>query len=164
MSKAKKDLDEITTELAPLIRDLMIGQASMKDLYKISDDEMEAIYTAAYSFYQHGNFKKAKELFKTLIHLNYKEKKYFMGLAASRQMLKEYTKAAETYGFAALMDAKDPTPAFYAAECFRKDNNNEKAILALEAVMEITKDGKAHKEIRDHAEKLLAGLKKLKKK
>ena len=159
MSKANKELDEVIEEIAPLVRDLMIGQASMKDLYQISDDEMEAIYTAAYNFYQHGNFKKAKEMFKTLIQLNYKEKKYFMGLGASRQMLNEYTKAAETYGFAALMDATDPTPAFYAAECFRKAKNNESAILALEAVMEITKEGKTHKEIRSQAEKLLKGLK-----
>lgn len=160
-SKNTPNNPEISPEqLSELVQDFLVNQKSFKDLQGITDKEMEAIYATAYNFYSHGKFDRAKSIFLALSQLDHYQPKYWVGLGASRQMLKEYQPAIDAYGLAMLLDPNDPKPAFYASNCFMRLAQHDKAILALEAVIEVAEDNPDHKDIRSQAENLLEGLRK----
>lgn len=157
-SKSKPEIS--SEQIAELVQDFLLNQKTYKDLRGISDNEMETIYSIAFNFYSHGKFDRAKNIFAALTQLDTYKPKYWVGLGASRQMLKEYQPAIDAYGFATLMDAKDPKPVFYSSSCFLKLDKPNLAILALEAAIEISGTSPEHKDVRSQAENLLEGLRK----
>lgn len=159
-STAKKNPELSQEELNHLVQEFLINHKSLKDIQGITDKEMEALYATAYNFYSHGKFDRAKNTFVTLTQLDQYQPKYWVGLGATRQMLKEYQAAIDAYGFSMLLDSSNPKPAFYAANCFMKLNQHDKAMLALEAVIEISKDNPDYKDILSQAKNLLEGLRK----
>lgn len=159
MKKSSNKTPEVSPEkMQTVMQDFLLNQKTFKDLKGITDNQMEAIYTTAYNFYSHGKFERAKEIFSALCQLDQYQPKYWIGLGAVRQMLKDYQPAIDAYGFATLMNPTDPKPAFYAANCFMKLNDTNSAIQALEAVLEISKDKTEFKDLRSQAENLLEGL------
>lgn len=161
MEKNSKKNPEVSPEqLAGLVTDFLANQKTFKDLRGITDKEMEAIYSTAYNFYSHGKFDRAKNIFLALTQLDNSKPKYWVGLGASRQMLKEYQPAIEAYGLAMLFDTKDPKPVFYASGCFMKLNENDMAMKALDTAIEIAGKNPEHKDLRNQAENLLEGLRK----
>lgn len=156
----KKNPDFTPEQLNQLVQDFLINQKTFKDLKGISDKDMEALYSIAYNFYSHGKFDRAKSIFAALTQLDQFKPKYWVGLGAARQMLKEYQPAIDAYGFATLMDATDPKPAFYSSSCFMKLNQISLALQALEAAILISGDNPEHKDVRSQAENLLEGLQK----
>jgi len=153
----KQQMDQETVN--QMVEDFLISQKTLKELKGFTDEEMEALYTTAYNYYNHGKFEDAKFLFSTLCQFDPTKPKYWMGLGASRHMLKEYERAAVAYGMATLRDAEDPHPPFHAADCFIKMGDSKNAILALEAVLEIAGENKKHEKIRKQAESLLEEVK-----
>lgn len=145
-------------QIAELTQDFLTNQKSFKDIQGITDKEMEAIYSTAYNFYTHGKFDKAKNIFLALTQLDNYKPKYWVGLGASRQMLKDFQPAIDAYGLATLLNPKDPKPLFYASGCFMKLNQTDMAIQALETAIEIAGNNPEHKDIRLQAENLLTGL------
>lgn len=164
MSNSKENMEREIDKLMPLVKSMMMGQVTMKDLYEITDDEIEAIYSAGFNFYQHGKFDKAKEIFSSLCRLNYTDPRYFMGLAACHQMLKDYEKAIDTYSVAGLLEMTDPRPPFHAASCMLSLKKIEDAKVAFGSVIAICGEKEEHKEVKKQAENLLEGLQKKEKK
>lgn len=161
MEKTSNKNPEITPErLAGLVQDFFSNQKSFKDIKGISEREMEAIYATAYNFYSHGKFERAKSIFSALTQLDQHQAKYWVGLGASYQMLKQYQSAIDAFGIATLLDTNDPKPVFYASSCFMKLNQIDLAQQSLEAVVLIAGDNTEHKDIRSQAENLLEGLRK----
>lgn len=152
-------MTEITAEqLNTLIHDFLVNNKTFKDVRGITDKEMESMYAIAYNFYNHGKFDRANDLFTALCQMDTYEPKYWIGLGAARQMQKNYEKAIDAYGMATLFDAQNPLPAFYAAHCYMKLKNHERAIQALDAVLAISKDKKEYKDLHAQAEQLREGL------
>lgn len=161
MKKPSNKNPQISPEqLETLANDFLVNQKTFKDLKGITDKEMEAIYATAYNFYTHGKFDRADVIFSGLCQMDPYQSKYWLGLGATRQMEKKYEKAIESYGLATVMDAKNPLPAFHAAHCLMKLHDNDRAIAALETVIELSKNKKEHKDLKIQAEQLLEGLQK----
>ena len=83
-----------------------------------SNEDLSLLYTLAYTLYQAEDFDQAKEVFKQLASSKPFEKKYWFGLGGCYQMKKSYTEALKAWAMAALIDGKDPTPHYHAAECY----------------------------------------------
>lgn len=154
----KKTLSD--KELEKLVLDFQRANVKPKDLYGFTDKEMEAIYTAAYNFFKSGKYENAKDLFTSLTLFNYEEQKYWMGLAATFHMLKNYDKAIEAYAFATFLNPMDPKPAFHACDCLIKKGDKANAIKALEAAITICDISKSNNDIKKQAQALLEGVKK----
>lgn len=159
MKKPSENITEISAEqMNTLIHDFLANNKTFKDVRGITDKEMESIYAIAYNFYNHGKFDRANDLFTALCQMDTYQSKYWIGLGAARQMQKKYEKAIDAYGMATLFDTKNPFPAFYAAHCCMKLKDHDRAIQALEAVIQIAKDKKEYKDLYPQAEQLLEGL------
>jgi type III secretion system low calcium response chaperone LcrH/SycD len=97
----------------------------------VSDQQTEAIYLLAFELYQKGEYAKATTLFSGLVLARKNEFKFWLGLGASHQMLKNYNKALNAYNIAQKIKPKNPMPFFHTAECLwsQKDSKNAIAFL-----------------------------------
>lgn len=100
---------------------------------KISEDALSSIYAMGYNFYTHGKYQESSDFFRFLTIANPYQRKHWMGLAASKQMLKQYPEAIECYSVAAVQDPHDPYTHLYAADCFLALNDHANAKIALES-------------------------------
>lgn len=98
-------------------------------------DFVEGGYGMAFDHYEKGRYLEAYDLFVTLAALSTDDKRLWMGLGSSLQMLKRYAEAVEAYSTAAHLDSDllDPYPHYYAAECLYSMGDIKNAWRALES-------------------------------
>lgn len=116
-------------------------EIDLEDLRQFSDETLEGMYSFAYSYYEHGWYSHAENLFRLLVALRIRNYKYWKGLGATLQMLKKYAEAVEAYSWAALNEKtlSDPYPHFHAAECFLTMGDPLKGLKALYSARAIAK-------------------------
>ena len=100
-------------------------------LPSFTEAEQEHLYATAYELYRNGKYERAKQVFYLLTLLNGVNRKFWMGLGASQQMLKDYRAALGSYSIAAAQNPEDPAVHEYAAECFFALNDLPLAIKTL---------------------------------
>ncbi|MFQ5729196.1 MAG: SycD/LcrH family type III secretion system chaperone [Waddliaceae bacterium] len=98
---------------------------------QLSPEALEDFYAFGYGLYDSGQYENAMHYFRFLTLVDMQNRKHWMGLGASYQMLKEYDRALQSYGYAALLDENDPNAHFHAAECFFANNQAEPGNQAL---------------------------------
>jgi type III secretion system low calcium response chaperone LcrH/SycD len=117
------------------LRDLnshpLLKKESLQQTFGISAVEMEEVYSEAYAFYQDNNYPQAVSSFQRLVWLNPYTVKYWMGLGASLQLLKQYERALYAYAVWALLECENPYPHFHAFECYSASKNKEESAKAL---------------------------------
>lgn len=96
-------------------------------------EKLSDLYALAYQCYEHGKYQKAADFFHVLTRLQSQNPSYWMGLAASKEMLLQYEEALECYSVAALLDIENPTVHFSAAGCCFAMGNIEKGLQAIAA-------------------------------
>ena len=131
MSQAALQFNEV--ELEGIMEQFLVQGATLKDARGLSEREMETIYTMGYTLYSQCKYQDAERVFKFLCVYNHLERKYFMGLAACRQMLKDFQGAVHAYTQAVILDVEEPDAHLYAAECLlaqKSEVNAESALFA----------------------------------
>lgn len=111
----------------------MFHQESL--LQSFSDESLEALYLFAYSSYDKGKYEESTSLFRILTLQKKECRHYWMGYGASLQMLKRYEEAIGAYGYAAILDSKDPFVHLHAAECYHALKDHSKSMLALDSAL-----------------------------
>lgn len=108
--------------------------SSHKDLRK-----PEVLYAHAYGLYQQGHFEHARDLFQLLTVMDVNNFSYWMGFAACFQLLKQYEKAIQAYGVAAVLETseRNPLPYFHSAECYFALGNQKQALVGLKHAKDI---------------------------
>jgi len=112
-----------------------------QDLPEFSEQSTEALYAFGYGFYENGKYENAVQFFRFLTLVDPKKKKYWMGLGASYQMLKDDECALQCYGAAAILDQNDPFTHFHAAECFFSLGKRELGCEALHSAETVADSG-----------------------
>jgi tetratricopeptide (TPR) repeat protein len=79
--------------------------------------DVKLLYSIAHKHYSIDNFIDAEPLFINLVLARPLEKIYWKGLAASRQMLKNYEGALVCWGMIALISPEDLAAHIFGAEC-----------------------------------------------
>lgn len=138
-------------EFAQIMHDFITNGKTIKDIKGLSWDDMEAIYTVAYNTYNSGDYEKAHKVFQFLCYFDHLEKKYWLGLGACRQLLKQYQEAVEAFTFAGMLDADDPRPPMQAAECHIALGNTDAAISGLYAAQEWSGDRPEYQQLKQRA-------------
>ncbi len=126
-----------------------------KELYDLSDEDMESCYALAYLMYKNGKYEDARAQFAFLVFYDHLERKYWLGLAAALQMLEQYENAVTAYSIATLLDVEDPLVPFHAAECHIGLGDTQKAKNALEASIMASGDNEAFADLKNKASALL---------
>lgn len=101
----------------------------------LSRSDLEVMYAIAYKQYQHGNYERAAASFELLASFSSDERRFWMGLASSLQMLKEYSKAIDCYSVAAVQNPSDPYAHWHAASCYLATGNKKKGLEVLESAI-----------------------------
>ena len=147
----KIDAAQIAERVKAIIKD----NATLKQLKGVTNAELEAVYSLAFGYYQTGKFNEALKLFQFLVLFDHLNKKYWMGLRAVQQVLKDFQGAIVSYGYSSFLDLKNPKPQFHAAECFLAMGDRRNAASALFALEEFCpKDTDIGREYRAKAAKL----------
>lgn len=128
------------------IEALLSGTASPKETppQPLSEESLSALYAMAYELYRNGKYEDAKGFFRFLTIANTFECRFWIGLGACYQMLKDYAGAIECYSVAAVQNPDDPYVHFYAAECFFHGGDSAKAIKTLESALIVAKKTSEH--------------------
>jgi type III secretion system low calcium response chaperone LcrH/SycD len=148
-------------EVADLSGDLMELLAlggTMKAVFDFDDKDMEVIYFSAHGYYENGKYEKAAPLFQFLCVYDHLNPKWFMGLGATLQMMRNYEEAVKSYGYATILDMENPAPQYNAGYCLALTGKKDAARLALEAVVMLADDRGGMDEYRRKAENLLSTL------
>ena len=145
------DAAKITERVKALIED----QATLKQLKGVTNDELEAVYSLAFSYYRTGKFEEALKLFQFLVLFDHLNAKYWFGQGAVQQVLKDYQGAVVSYGYCSFLKLDNPKPQLHAAECFLALGDKRNAASALEALdAYCPKDTDIGREYRAKAAKL----------
>ena len=144
-----------TAKIAEGVKTLIQEQATLKQLKGVTNDELEAVYSLAFGYYQTGKYDEAHKLFQFLVLFDHLNAKYWFGLGATQQALKDYQNAAVSYGYCSFLKLDNPKPQLHAAECFLALGDKRSAASALEALNEYCpKDTDIGREYRAKAAKL----------
>ena len=131
---------------------LIESGCTLRDIQGLTNENMEGLYALAYSEYNQGKYDKAQELFQLLCQLDHLEKKYWVGLGATRQMLKDYSNAIDAYSVAVMFDLNDPVPPMHAAECHLASGNREEAVSGFQYAIDAAGSRPQYQPIKSQAE------------
>ena len=144
-----------TKKIADGVKTLVEKGATLKQLKGISNEELEAVYSLAFGYYRSGKFDEAAKLFQFLVLFDHLNAKFWFGLGATQQALKDYTGAVSSYGYCSFLNLENPKPQLHAAECFLAMGDKLNAASSLEALNEYCpKDTDIGREYRAKAAKL----------
>ena len=132
--KNKIDIDSISRGLLSAL-----DANAFKDFQTAGKGFVEGGYGIAFDHYEKGRYQDAYDHFATLAAISTHDKRFWMGLGASAQMLKRYPEAVEAYSAAAHLDEKvsDPYPHFHAAECLYSMGDIKNAWRAIESARKL---------------------------
>nr|WP_286146082.1 tetratricopeptide repeat protein [Shigella sp. FC1967] len=105
---SEKELDQLASYIVSIVQ----NGTSLKDEGAIPEGFMEGIYSFAYDFYQKGKLDEAEAIFKFLCLYDFYNVDYIMGLAAVKQLKKQYQAAIDLYALAYLNAKNDYRPVF----------------------------------------------------
>jgi type III secretion system low calcium response chaperone LcrH/SycD len=97
-----------------------------------TDAAAEHFYTYGYAQYKFGNVQQATHVFRLLCMRRPFESRFWFGLGAAYQELKQYEPALKAWAMAAITQQTDPYPHFHAAECALSLHQLKDAKLALQ--------------------------------
>ena len=144
-----------TEKIAEGIRSLVRDKATLKQIKGVTNDELEAVYSLAFGYYRTGKYDDALKLFKFLVLFDHLNAKFWLGLGAVQQVLKDFQGAVASYGYCSLLKLDDPRPQLHAAECFLAMGDKRNAASSLEALDEYCpRDTDVGREYRAKAAKL----------
>ena len=144
-----------TAKVAKGVEALIKDNATLKQLKGVSNEELEAVYALAFGYYRTGKYDEALKLFQFLVLFDHLNAKFWMGLGAVQQVLKDYQNAVVSYGYCSFLKLDNPKPQLHAAECFLAMGDKRNAASSLEALNEYCpKDTDIGREYRAKAAKL----------
>ena len=106
---------------------ILRGETDIAALNGISGDGIEAIYGMGHGFYAAGQHRDAVDVFRFLCLHRHAEPRFWLGLAASSQVLGLHAVAVQAYGVCAMVQPEDPRVSLRAAECFIAINDAKSA-------------------------------------
>lgn len=140
MSTYEKMSEKELVQLANYIVSIVQNGTTLKDEGAIPEGFMEGIYSFAYDFYQKGKLDEAEAIFKFLCLYDFYNVDYIMGLAAVKQLKKQYQAAIDLYALAYMNANNDYRPVFYAGQCNLSLGEKGKAKYCFNQVSENIKD------------------------
>ena len=144
-------------QLANIISYLANG-GTIAQANNMSQGYLETTYKTGYDQYTAGHFEEAAKVFQYLCLYDQWNPRNYLSLGACLQMMHLYGQAIQTYTFAFRMDADNPLPLVYMADCNLALNRVDKAKEIYKTALKLAKSSNfSHKEI-NRAEMLLATI------
>lgn len=156
------DIEKIIAEdhddLHEQVFDFFSKGGTFKDLKNMSEDAMESIYSVAYSLYHNSKYDESLKIFQFLCFYDHFNKKYFMGLGACQQMLKNYKSALEIFTFITVLDSTDPRSMLYLGDCHLALGENDKAKGSYELAISWAGENAEYDQERERATNMIENI------
>lgn len=111
------------------------GEMTLASICGLDSNELEEIYSCGYEAWHTGNIDSAMEIFACLVMQNPEDRRFHFAFACVLQQQGEYRQALIFFNYATAMQANDPWPFFYRAECLLALGETEAARDELDAVI-----------------------------
>ena len=134
------------------IPEKLMQSETLQRAFGLSAEQMEEIYSDAYSFYQQDCYEQAGKGFRWLVILNPFIARFWLGLGSCLHLLEKYEKALHAYAVVTLLESQNPLPHFHAFECYEALENMEEAQVALQTAYELSKASDDYRELREKIE------------
>jgi len=86
---------------------------------EIAEENVQMSYCTAYNLYQRQQYEEALQFFRLLVWVRPLEAKYWKGLGACLQVLKDYEEALESYDYCQTLHSEpDPYISIHQADCY----------------------------------------------
>jgi len=144
-----------TKKITEAVKSMLTNGSTLKQLKGVSNEELEAVYSLAFGYYRTGKYDEASKLFQFLVLFDHLNAKFWFGLGAVQQALKDYQGAVSSYGYCSFLKLDNPKPQLHAAECFLALGDKRNAASTLEALNEFCpRDTDVGREYRAKAARL----------
>ncbi|MGC8718448.1 MAG: SycD/LcrH family type III secretion system chaperone [Thermodesulforhabdaceae bacterium] len=141
MSETIPFQDLTQEQMQDIVTAVVKGEMTLQEVKGFTDEQMEAIYSIGYNLYQAGKYNDAVQVFTWLGIFNPFVSKYWLGLGASLQMIKDFENALNAYAVAAITsEPEDPVPHLHAGECYVGMGDIEEAGKAFQMAADFSKD------------------------
>ncbi len=121
-------------------------------------EDLEALYGLAYNEYEQGQYADAERTFQVLCFHDHLSARFWLGLGAARQQLKDYAGAIMAYSMVAETGNTDPLAPLRAAECYIALGLFEEAVSGLEAALDWADNAGDRQAVIRHVEILYQAL------
>lgn len=111
------DHARVSKEVEELVREtlnLEFPSETLQKQLKVSDQQIELLYTEGYRDYEENRVEKAGEIFNLLVMLNPFTAKHWLALGATDMTLGKWEEALKRFAVATLLEPEDPYPHFHA--------------------------------------------------
>lgn len=134
LAELQKALDTLRKENENIdaIDERMQTSQSIAAFMGFSEDTLREFYKAAYDLRHHNHIKEAADCFYSLCTLSPWTPTFWLSYGNCEQILTHYMPALHAYAMAALVDAKDPTPHYLAAQCYEQLGDHNEAVYSLD--------------------------------
>jgi type III secretion system low calcium response chaperone LcrH/SycD len=132
---------------------------SPKEMFDLSDEIVETVYSHAYNLYNRGKYDDSLLMFKLLIFLDPEDPRYRMGIAACYHLLKEYEVAMSMYLLAGTLGDNDPLPFYHAADCCSQMDSAAAASMMLETCIAECQGKPEYRIIEERSKMMIDALK-----
>lgn len=135
------DLDPEIIKLTGDVSEMLsTGKMTLREAFDLPQEKLDLMYAIAYDLYSNDKYEKASMLFNALCVYEPLKVDYWLGLGATKKMLKEYEHAVIAYHSIISLRPTMMSPYLDMAECLLKIKQVDAAKKFLAAVVEIGKD------------------------
>jgi type III secretion system low calcium response chaperone LcrH/SycD len=146
------------TEFQEKAMELLANGGTLADLRGLGPQDIETIYSIGFNFYNQAKYEQAEPMFQFACVYSHLEPRYWMALGNCRQMMKNYKGAVDAYGFAFMLDNKDPWPTIQTAICYLAQGNKELAADSLTLADRSIRNGGGNETARQRIQALRQAL------
>jgi Flp pilus assembly protein TadD len=149
--------------------DLYAFQKTIRDLYaifadsdiakKVSDDQVEVIYSIGHAIFMQGKFEKALSVFQVILLYRPLDSRVIEACATTLKKMGKFEEAIPTYAAAMMFgDLENPMPSIHIAECLAALGRADDSEKILRPLLDSAKLDSAFTDIRRRAENILSML------
>lgn len=124
------DQEELVKRIDAVIEGFAAGK-TVAEMKGLGPDDVEAIYSVGYTYYQVGKLDDAENAFRFACLLDHLESKYWLALGAVLQTKRQYAEAVKVYATILMSNMGEPRPYYRIAECKLALGDQTEALEAL---------------------------------
>ncbi len=148
-------------QLRDSIRDLHRRFSESELAKRISDEQVEVIYSVGHGLFLQGKFDNALNVFKMIMLYRPFDARNMEAYATTLKRMGRFEEAIPIYSAALLYsELADPMPSLHIAECLAALGRSEESARMLRPILDLADVDAAYGEIRERADNLLSMLRK----
>ena len=113
--------DSLNSDIKSLMEQIFsyLENGSFSDLFKNNKEhDFSNVYSLACDYYDKGLIEQAEKIFRSLCLYDFSNIDYLLGLAAVKQVQKQYQKAINLYSLAISLNEDNASCYFYIGQCY----------------------------------------------